>query len=251
VEDAMLGLVLGLWLAGTPQQGADAQRHLKEGQKLLSSEHFEQAAEEFGAAIELDRTLMMAHYGLGQARMGLKQYPQAVTAFTAAREAFNARKASVRDGQLNSDAKRDDRIRLLQDRIRELQGQPPPRSTTEASTRQLRTQQWEAEIQALQSTQGLDGVIAEPPGLAVALGSAYFRSNKMADAEREYRAALALNPKLGEPRNNLAVVLLLTGRAVEAQEQMHLAEKNGYRVPPGLKRDIEEAVQKASARGSN
>ena len=48
------------------------------------------------------------------------------------------------------------------------------------------------------------------------LGSAYFRTDAMADAEREYRAALAVDPKLGEAHSNPAVVCLLTGRYPEA-----------------------------------
>jgi len=39
------------------------------------------------------------------------------------------------------------------------------------------------------------------------------------DAEREYRAAIAVNGKLGEAHNNLAVVLLLTGRAAERRKR--------------------------------
>ena len=56
-----------------------------------------------------------------------------------------------------------------------------------------------------------------------------------------------MQPKLGEPRNNLAVVLLLTGRPAEAKEQLALAEKNGFKVPVGLKKDVETAL----ATGSN
>jgi hypothetical protein len=67
----------------------------------------------------------------------------------------------------------------------------------------------------------------------------------MADAEREYRAAIAVNGKLGEAHNNLAVVLLLTGRAAEAKEEVGLAEKAGFKVPPGLVADIDSALATA------
>ena len=39
-----------------------------------------------------------------------------------------------------------------------------------------------------------------PAGLLLSLGSADFRSGRIADAEREYRAAIAAQPKLGEAR---------------------------------------------------
>jgi Flp pilus assembly protein TadD len=78
-----------------------------------------------------------------------------------------------------------------------------------------------------------------PPGLLLALGSAYFRSGRLADAEREYRATLGVQPKCGEARVNLAVVLLVTGRADEANAQLKLAKKTGYAVPRGLETDVE------------
>ena len=81
----------------------------------------------------------------------------------------------------------------------------------------------------------------------LALGSAYFRTGRLAEAEREYRAAIEAEPKLGEPHNNLAVVLLITGRVPEAKEQLTLAEQNGYKPSAQLKADIEKAQASAPA----
>jgi hypothetical protein len=47
----------------------EAQKHLKEGQRLQSEDAFEEAAAEFQAAIALDPLLMLALYGLGTAKM--------------------------------------------------------------------------------------------------------------------------------------------------------------------------------------
>ena len=77
-----------------------------------------------------------------------------------------------------------------------------------------------------------------PAFVYVALGSAYFRTGQMADAEREYKAAIAADPKSGEALNNLAVVYLQTGRYKEADEAVKSAEKAGYKVHPQLKQDI-------------
>ena len=71
------------------------------------------------------------------------------------------------------------------------------------------------------------GTPQTPAYISVALGSAYFRTNAFADAEREWRAALQVDPKLGEAHNNLAVVLMLTGRLDEAERELELAEKSG------------------------
>ncbi len=77
-----------------------------------------------------------------------------------------------------------------------------------------------------------------PPFVTVALGSAYFRAERFADAEREYRAAIAADPKLGEAHNNLAVAYLMTGRYAEAEQEVKAAEKAGFKVNPRLKDDI-------------
>ncbi len=70
------------------------------------------------------------------------------------------------------------------------------------------------------------------------LGSAYFRLQQWPDAEREFKAAIAADPKSGEAFNNLAVVYLQTGRFKEADEAVKSAEKAGYKVHPQLKQDI-------------
>ena len=74
--------------------------------------------------------------------------------------------------------------------------------------------------------------------MSVALGSAYFRTNAFAHAEREWRAALQADPKLGEAHNNLAVVLMLTGRLDEAEREVQLAEQSGHRVSEAFKADL-------------
>ena len=67
-----------------------------------------------------------------------------------------------------------------------------------------------------------------PAFVSVALGSAYFRSERSGDAEREYKAALDADPKAGEAHNNLAVVYMLTGRFEDATKEAALAEKSGF-----------------------
>jgi len=80
-----------------------------------------------------------------------------------------------------------------------------------------------------------------PPYISLALGSAYFRTSAFPDAEREWRAAIQVNPKLGEAHNNLAVVLMLTGRLDEAVQEVDLAEKSGHKVSDAFKADLMKA----------
>ena len=64
-----------------------------------------------------------------------------------------------------------------------------------------------------------------------------------ADAEREYKAAIAADPKSGEAFNNLAVVYLQTQRYKEAEDAVKAAEKAGYKVHPQLKEDIKAKLK--------
>ena len=78
-----------------------------------------------------------------------------------------------------------------------------------------------------------------PAFVSLALGSAYFRQERMTDAEREYKAAIDDDPKAGEAHNNLAVLYMFTGRFDESTKEIALAEKSGYRVNPEFKKDLE------------
>ena len=188
--------------------------------------------------------MMLAHYGAGQAQMALKRYPEAITSFTRRPRRLQRAGRPDQDRASSNERVRQDRIQALRDRIRQNQelvvpaGSRQPSAQRDLASRTPRTRS--------SSSSGPKARSAArrplPPGLSLALGSAYFRSGKLEDAEREYRAAIEIQPKLGEPRNNLAVVLFLTGRAAEAQEQVRAAEKNGFKVASGLKKDIETAL---------
>ena len=80
-----------------------------------------------------------------------------------------------------------------------------------------------------------------PAEFPLALGSAYFRQEKLQEAKAEYEEATRLNPKLGAAHNNLAVIYLLTGLPAEAETELSRAEKSGFAVNPRLKEDIKKA----------
>jgi tetratricopeptide (TPR) repeat protein len=226
------------------QQAIEAQKKLKEAQKKLAEDEFVEAARQFEAVLAMDPTLMMAYHGLGTARMATKEYPAAVTAFENAKGAFLARADEYRKRAQDSETTRMVRIRALEEKLRDT----PESSGSSNRTESLMRQEWQAELGALQAASRSDsGTVGPPPGLLLSLGSAYFRTGRMADAEREYRAAIAAQPKLGEARVNLAVVLLMTGKPAEAKDQIAEAKKSGTKVPPGLEKDIEAAIEKAKA----
>ena len=211
----------------------------------MSEDRFAEAAEAFQRSIQLDPLLMMAHYGLGTARMALKEYPSAIAAFQAARDAFQKRAAENSDRRAAVQNAREARIRLLEAQMRDSPETSGERNRREGGQRQA----LRLELDELERLKEADGQASRPPpGLSLALGSAYFRTGQLADAEREYRAAIEAQPKLGEPRSNLAVVLLITGHPAEAKEQLKLAKKNGFKPPAGLEADIEAALAKGSSK---
>jgi tetratricopeptide (TPR) repeat protein len=239
----------------TPDQ-VNARKWLKDGEKLLEKERPLEAAAAFREAIRLDGRLMMGHYGLGKASMALKDYPAAIGGFKGAREVFLARVAEGLAAGTGENASRSDQLRGLEERTRqEIEltrssegGGADPLYDAGPNIREQRAR--EARIAKREGERAvLEQALREAPrspevpvGITLALGSAYFRSGALADAEREYRAALEVQPKLGEARNNLAVVLLLLKRPAEAKQEVETAAKNGFPVQEGLKRDIETAL---------
>ena len=211
----------------------EALKHLRLGQDALRFEQFDRAETEFQAAIRFEPSLEMAHYGLGQVYMATKRYPASVRAYLGCREAFIVSNRQRALGDLRAQM-------ALDDQISAIEAQETAVAVGGGSGQKFELDRTIADLRALQrrstSTSGI------PAWISIALGSAYFRSGAIADAEREYRAALEADPKLGEAHNNLAVVCLQTGRYAEAQAEVTAAEKGGFRVNPQLKADIKRAM---------
>jgi tetratricopeptide (TPR) repeat protein len=216
----------------------DAMRHLRLAQENMHAEHWDKAEAEFRVAIKLEPSLEMAHYGLGQVYMATKRYSPAVGAFLSCRDTFVV--SNARRGLHDADVQQ-----ALNDQIEGLEDQKGSLGAGRGNV--LNGGQFDidrriADVKAYQRRSTATSGI--PAWLSVALGSAYFRSGAMADAEREYLAALTAEPKLGEGHNNLAVVFLLTGRYAEAQAEIAAAEKYGFRVNPQLKSDLRHALER-------
>ncbi len=213
----------------------------REGLKLLSAEHWREAADAFEQAIDLDEQYALAFYGLGRARMGEKQYVAAVHALERCAALFISQAAERTSQQMGTAQRRQDQILELREHLRYLQSGPP------SARRQLQAEQIQQNIQDLELAlrDGIgDMTLRVPAFVSLSLGSAHFRRGSMVDAEREYRSALKANAKMGEAHNNLAVVLLMTGRAEDARKSVKDAERYGYPVNPQLKDDIQAALKR-------
>lgn len=215
--------------------GRQAFQHYRNGQELLQDEQFEKAVTEFRAAIELDPLLTLAHYGLGQSFMALKRYASAVIAFTGCRDAYERIFALRQLDSVASDRRIDDELRELRDTVSAARGGRFKMQGVETQITRL-----EARIDDLERMRNAAvGRFFVPAELSLALGSARFRSGQLVEAEQDWLAAVAVNPRFGEAHNNLAALYLMSQRKKEAADAVRAAERARFRVNPQLKSDIE------------
>ena len=233
---ATLGLASWLVAGIAAQQFAseadrrEAMRHYRTGQELLSAEQWEKAAVAFTAAIKLDPLFTDAHYGLGNAYMGLQRYASAVQAYTRCIDAAQQLHGLRERDRVRTDRQIDDEVKELRETVRRMQNQP---------NRELRSQQLQQRIQDLERSRSSLGKTFEPPAaVLLALGSAHFRNGDRDAAAQHWTEAVSVNSKLGEAWNNLAVIHLGAGRKKEAEDAVRNAERAGFRVNPRLKDDI-------------
>jgi Tfp pilus assembly protein PilF len=220
----------------------EAIRHLRLGQENLRAEKWDKAEIEFKEAIKLDPLLELAHYGLGQAYMGLKRFDAAVASYKDCRDTVRGQAGRAANDRLREEQRVQDQIRQLEDQKSQMQSKGFGASGNLQNNAVARIDTQIGELRS-RRFQGADGRPPQTPTwISIALGSAYFRSGATADAEREYREALKVDPKLGEAHSNLAVVLLVTSRFAEADAAIAAAEKSGFAVNPQLKADIKKAL---------
>jgi tetratricopeptide (TPR) repeat protein len=207
----------------------------------MKSEQWEKAAAAFQQAIDIDPEFDLAYYMLGRADMPLKRYVAASVAFQKCKDLFLARAGRRFSNAQEAQRYRNDRLLEIDELIRQAQTGP----TTTRSSEQLRqlTEQ-RRQLQELASRgNNLTIESGVPAWVSLSLGSAFFRSGKLTDAEREYKEAIAADNRSGEAHNNLAVVYLETGRVAEADASIKAAKKVGFRVNPQLEQDIKDRLK--------
>lgn len=226
--------------AQVPPERERARPLARAGWDSMRTESWAEAAKAFQQAIDIDREFEDAYYGLGLANMRLKKYGEAIQAYVKCRDLYQALAGKQFSTRQDAQRYRQDRMTEIDEVIRQLNTGPQTQATQER-LRQLQEQKRQIQEYAQRSA-GLTVGQSVPAFVYVALGSAYFRTQQWAEAEREYKAAIAVDPKSGEALNNLAVVYLQTGRAKEADDAVRAAEKAGFKVHPQLKADIKAKV---------
>jgi tetratricopeptide (TPR) repeat protein len=226
-----------------------AQGHDRRGWARLEAKDFTAAASAFEAALQIHPEFADALYGLGKARMGLQQYDAAARALERCRDSYSHAGTQGAEQRLVANTARTDQIAMLRRRLAELEVPPVPNAAGRGGAPSGSTEVLDLKQQIRTLLADRDpGPATEtptpiPPFVSLALGSAYFRLDRLADAERQFRQALAVDPKFGEAHSNLALVCLLTGRAAEAQSHVRLAEEARFTVNPELKRQIRDAAK--------
>jgi tetratricopeptide (TPR) repeat protein len=224
---------------------ARAQLHDTTGWRFLAQGQYEDAVREFAAALRINADFADALHGMGKAYMALRRYDLAAAAYERCRQAYEKSGTADAESRTLRNRERDARLRDLRQEVFNLQNspQPEPNETIAKMVSELQVQ-----IRALEG-QREPGPAIEPPApvpafLSLALGSAYFHLNRVDDAERMFRDAIAAEPRFGEAHSNLALVLLVTGRPREAQQHVAIAEEAGFAVNPELKARIRAALSR-------
>lgn len=222
--------------AGQDKDRDRARGPYQAGFEHMRAEAFDQAALAFQAAIDTDPTFELAYYMLGRAEMGRKKYIAAVAALGRARSLYLADAGRQFSTAQDAQRYRRDRLTEVDLILGDLRRMP--------STRQVQDQIRQLEDYKRLLKQGEDRgnnmtlQTTIPAYVSLSLGSAYFRTGNLAEAEKAYLDTIASDPKSGEAHNNLAVVYMETGRYAEAEKSVEAAEKVGLRVAPALKEEI-------------
>lgn len=233
---AVLTLLTTVAAAQTPLDRDRARIQNRLGWDLMKTETWEEAAKAFQSAIDLDPTFETAYYGLGRADMALRKFVSAVTAYSRCRDLYLGQAGHSFANAQDAQRYRQDRITEIDEQIRQVNAMPASIQQQDW-LRQLGNQRRDIQDAVTRGNDmNLDARV--PPWVSLALGSAYFRSGKLPDAEREYKATIAADPKAGEAHNNLAVVYLETGRLTQAEQEIKAAKKAGFHVNPQLEQDI-------------
>jgi tetratricopeptide (TPR) repeat protein len=219
----------------------EAREHYQAGLEKMRAESLEEAAEEFRAAIRLDRLFVLAHYQLGEVRMALKQYPEAVEALERCIAVYKELAQLQEADRALWEKRLDEEIQTLKDSIRVYESGGSKSIQPQNQVLRLESQLQELERQRRRGISATD----VPAEFSLALGSAYLRSGNIAEAEKAYAEAIRVNPKMGEAHNNLAFVYFRTGRLDEAESELKAAEKAGFAVNPRFKDDVKKAKQAA------
>ena len=221
----------------TSPEAVKATLHYQSGWELMRAELWEKAATEFQQAIDIDKKFALAYYSLGRALVNQKKFAAAIFSYVKCRDIYLARAGDNFSSQVDNNKALDDQIFEMNDYLTKVfKGSDNERRQMQEQLSRMK--------QARERGATVTADVQVPYFVSLALGSAYFRSERFADAEREFKATIDANPSAGEAHNNLAVVYMLTGRFDDSEREIKAAEAGGFRVNPQFKEDLKKARTK-------
>ena len=225
----------------TSREVRQANADYQSGWDAMRAEQWDEAVTAFQHAIDAVPSFELAYYGLGRARMGQHEFAKAIDAYIECRNRFLHAGGEQFSNDIEARRRIEDRMLQYQTALNQARTSGNGRGT---QSQQLYIRELQTKLNELQQSRdrsinlSLDTTV--PFYVSMALGAAYFRSNQFTNAEREYKAALEANSASGETHNNLAVLYLLTDRADQAEAEIKLAERTGFKVNPNLKSDVQK-----------
>jgi tetratricopeptide (TPR) repeat protein len=213
-----------------------AQAPYKKGLDFMRREDYPAALKEFQAAVDIDEAFEMAHYMIGRADLALRSYAAAVQALSKARALYLTQGTTQFASDQERQRYRRERINSLEVTIDGLKSYTPQTQPIREEIRRLEEQK--RQVEDMDRARGISQAPSVPSFVSLSLGSAYFRSGRLAEAEKAYLDAVAADPRSGETLSNLAALYLQTGRYTDAENAVKAAEKTGFRVHPELKSEI-------------
>ena len=219
-----------------------AREHYSAGWEYMRSEAFERAAAEFQLATDFNPKLSMAWYGLGRAHLALRKYQQALLNLKECYALFEAESGTKFNDQMAADRARRDHLMELED-IRNSYTKGPQTNQSRDMLRLVENQIADTNA-AIERGVNVEFGEPVPAFVTLSLGSAFFRTERFAEAEKAYRAALRVDDRLGAAHNNLAVIYLMQERFVDANEHILAAERVGFFVNPDLKQEVSSKMAK-------
>ena len=239
---ALLLITVGIpALAQSPGDRNKARAQNRLGWEYMKAEQFDSAVNAFRSAVEIDPTFEMPWYGLGRAHLALKQFASATSALERCRDLYQQQAGRQFTNQQEAQRFRHDRITEIDEMIRRVQSGPMTLQRQD-QLRQLQDQKRQLQ-EIINRGNGVTIASTVPAWVSLSLGSAYFRSGKLPDAEREFKAAAEADRRSGEALSNLAVVYLETDRLPLALGAIEAAKKTGFKVNPELEKAIRSKVK--------
>ena len=192
----------------------------------------------------IDPEFEIPYYGLGRAHMALKNFNcRDHRATNAAASLYRAQAGRQFTNAQEAQRYRQDRITEIDEQIRQAAIGADDRRTRRIMLRQL--QNVRRDIQEnIQRGNNMTIESSVPAWVSLALGSAYFRSGRSRDAEREYKATIAADSRAGRSaQQSRRRVSSRPDGSPKRLTSLQAAKKTGFKVNPELEKVIRDKAK--------